>query len=336
MIEIAPLTPALEDAYSAFVRSRPDGLLYHSLAYRDLLAEHLDARPEYLVALDGGEVRGVLPLMWAERDGAVVANSLPYYGSHGSALAAGATEREALLAAWAERATDPRTASATLVENPFTAEPISAPPHDLTDERINQATALPAEGIDSSARRNLRKAQRLGTEVAREPEALAALCSIHQANMADIGGRAKRADFFRAVGRHFRPGDEYDVYTARIDGGVVAALLLFWFGEVAEYFTPAVDHDHRPNQPLAAILDTALTDAHARGLRWFNWGGTWNSQDGVYRFKHKWGARDARYRYFVKVNDRALLDLSAHELRERFGDFYVVPFSALEPKGVSS
>jgi hypothetical protein len=336
VIEVTPLTPALGAGYSAFVRSRPDGLLYHSLAYRDLLAEHLECRPEYLVARDGGEVRGVLPVMWLERHGATIANSLPYYGSHGSALAAGDDARDALLAAWAERATDPRTAAATLVSNPFSAAEIPAPPHYLTDERINQATALPAQEIDSSARRNLRKAQRLGTEVAVEPDALDALYRIHRANMADIGGRAKREDFFTAVPRHFTPHEGFDVYTARFEGEIVAALLVFWFGETAEYFTPAVEHDHRSDQPLAAILDRALADAAARGMRWFNWGGTWQSQDGVYRFKRKWGARDVRYRYFVKVNDRSLLDSSPDELRDRFGDFYVVPFSALQPKGVSS
>jgi hypothetical protein len=332
---IEVLTPALEDEYARFVRSRPDGLLYHSLPYRDLLVEHLGCRAEYLVALEGGEVRGALPIMWTESEGATVANSLPFYGSHGSALAASEPARDALLAAWAERATDPRTAAATLVTNPFSPEPIPEPPHDLTDERINQATALPAETVDSSARRNARKAVRLGARVSREADAMDALVRIHRANMADIGGRAKRADFFEAVGRHFRPGDEYDVYVARLDAEVAAALLLFWYGETAEYFTPVVEHDHRSDQPLAAILAQALEDAAGRGMRWLNWGGTWDSQDGVHRFKRKWGARDVRYRYFVKVNDRALLQSSPTELRDRFGNFYVAPFSALQPKGVA-
>jgi hypothetical protein len=332
---IEVLTPEREEEYARFVRSQPDGLLSHSLPYRDLLLEHLGCRAEYLIALEGGEIRGVLPIMWADHDGDSVANSLPYYGSHGSVLGASAPARDALLAAWAERATDPRTAAATLVSNPFSPERIPEPPHDLTDQRINQATALPAETVEPSAHRNARKALRLGTEVTREADAMDDLFRIHQANMADLGGRAKRSDFFEGVRRHFRPGDDYDVYVARLDGEVTAALLLFWFGEVAEYFTPVVEHDHRSNQPLAAILAQALEDAGGRGIRWFNWGGTWDSQDGVYRFKHKWGARDVRYHYFVKVNDRALLDHSARDLRDRFGDFYVVPFSALAAKGVS-
>ncbi len=340
MIEVRVLGAADEPAYEGFLGAREDGLLYHSLPYRDLLVEHLGAEPEYLLALDGGEVRGALPIMWTSEGGARIANSLPYYGSHGSILAEDDGARDALLAAWNERATDPRTAAATLVTNPFSEHPIPEPAHTLTDQRINQATELPddaiLERVDASTRRNVRKAERLGIEAAPDAGALRELCDIHQANMADIGGLAKDWEFFASVARHFTPGAQYDIYAARLDGRVVAALLIFWHNVTAEYFTPAVDHDHRSDQPLAVVLLRAMADAARRGMRWFNWGGTWESQEGVYRFKRKWGARDVRYRYFVQVNDRALLRESPDRLRARFGNFYVAPFSALEPKGVPS
>ena len=51
-------------------------------------------------------------------------------------------------------------------------------------------------------------------------------------------------------------------------------------------------------------------DAVERGYAWWNWGGTWLTQEGVLRFKRKWGARERRYRYFVKLNDRSLFDES--------------------------
>jgi hypothetical protein len=162
-----------------------------------------------------------------------------------------------------------------------------------------------------------------------------ALCRIHRANMAEIGGLAKHPSFFQAVARHFRAGAEYDVYVGRLDGEVVAALLVFWFGDVAEYFTPATDHDHRSAQPLAAILDRALADAVEHGCTWWNWGGTRLKQEGVLRFKRKWGAREQRYRYFVKLNDGSLLDESATSLSDAFAHFYVVPFDSLRAEGHS-
>ena len=48
------------------------------------------------------------------------------------------------------------------------------------------------------------------------------------------------------------------------------------------------------------------------------------------------GRRDRRYRYFVKLNDRALLDERPAALTDRFTGFYVVPFSSLRSEGAVS
>jgi len=147
--------------------------------------------------------------------------------------------------------------------------------------------------------------------------------------MAAIGGLAKSAGFFEAVTRHLRPGEDFDLWVARLNGEIIAGLLVLHFGDVTEYFTPATRHEHRSEQPLALILVKAMTAAISRGSRLWNWGGTWSAQDGVHRFKRKWGAHDGEYRYFIRVRDRSLLDSSAARLRERFPHFYVAPFSAL-------
>ncbi len=86
-------------------------------------------------------------------------------------------------------------------------------------------------------------------------------------------------------------------------------------------------HDHF--QPHAAILITAMVNAAERGFHTWNWGGTWTSQTGVYRFKRKWGARETSYRYFTQVNDVTLLQQTPQQLLDEYPDFYVVPFSAL-------
>lgn len=324
-MEVRALTAADEDAYAAFLAGRPEALVFHSLPYRDLLCEHLGCRAEYLVAVEGGELRGALPLMWA---GDVV-NSLPYYGSHGGVIG---EAHSALLDAWDERATDPGTAAATLVENPFAARLRREPAHGLLDERLNQATALDRpvlERAEPSAGRNVRRAAQAGVVADVAEDGLPELAALHVEHMARIGGRAKDPTFFEAVPRHFARGREFDVYVARCDGEVAAALLVFWAGATAEYFCPAAAHQHLPRQPLAAILARALDDARARGLTWWNWGGSWASQDGVRRFKAKWGGRAAPYRYFCRVGDRSLLDASPAELQARYGHFFVVPYGAL-------
>jgi CelD/BcsL family acetyltransferase involved in cellulose biosynthesis len=341
VIAVEQLGPGAEPAYRDFVAQAPGALVYHSLAYRDLLMEHLGCHQEYLVAIDGGGVRGVLPLLWTGDERARVYNSLPFYGSHGSVLADDPEAEAALIAAYDERAMAETTLAATMVSNPFAARRPPTPAHNLTDERISQVTHLPAderallELIEASARRNIRKAQRAGIVAAADPAQLPAVGEIHRENIAGIGGRPKDPGFFAAVPRHFQAGTEFDVYVARLGEQVIAGLLMFYFGGTVEYFTPAVDHDHRSDQPLALVLMEAMPAAARRGYRRWNWGGTWTSQDGVYRFKRKWGAQDGRYRYYVQLNDQAVLDASPDELQARFGHFYVVPFSALRSPGGS-
>ena len=77
---------------------------------------------------------------------------------------------------------------------------------------------------------------------------------------------AKELSFFEAVPRHFEAGHEFEVHVALLDGEVVAGLLVFLFNDMVEYFTPAVRHDHRSEQPLALLLVEAMAAAAQRGV----------------------------------------------------------------------
>jgi CelD/BcsL family acetyltransferase involved in cellulose biosynthesis len=336
VIKVETLRRAEDSAWDAFVREGEGGLIYYSTPYRELLLDELGCEAEYLVAREGGEIHGVLPLMWSENSGARVLNSLPYYGSHGAPLAKSREGEQALIEAWDERAADSRTLAATMVANPFRAGDPLEPRHDLTDARIGQVTRLPATEPDElmplyskNGRRNVRQAERRGVEVRSEPHRLHELWRLHAENMRAIGGQAKSEEFFTRLPRHLDPGREYDLWVARKEGKMIAGLLVSYFHDVAEYWTPTVDADHRVDQPMAVTLYRAMSDAVRRGCRLWNWGGTWTSQGGVYRFKRKWGAEDRPYRYFIRINDRSVLDATPEELLERFPHFYVVPFSAL-------
>jgi len=69
VIEVEQLARDEDGAWDAFLRTRPDALLYHSSWYRDLIAEELIGVPEYLVAREGGEIRGGLPMIWSSGEG---------------------------------------------------------------------------------------------------------------------------------------------------------------------------------------------------------------------------------------------------------------------------
>lgn len=319
MIEVAEVGAGEPGAWDAYLRGREGSLVYGSAGFRALLCELLGCRDLSLAATEGGELRGVLPLL--ELDG--VLNSLPYYGSNGGALADSPQIFDALVGAYSELAAGAR--SATLIENPFERGSYERLPRTHRDERVAQWTDLPAAGIEPSARRNVRRAAEAGIVVERDATDLPRLHELHDENIRALDGRPKERRFFDLVPRHV----EFELWVARREGRTIAALLTLPFNRTVEYYTPAIEHDARPLQPLAAILDAALADAAARKFTRWNWGGTWDSQSGVHRFKRKWGAREARYAYHVQVNDEGLLEASPDDLLARFPGFYVVPFAVL-------
>ena len=174
------------------------------------------------------------------------------------------------------------------------------PAHNLTDERISLVTDLPGdengllELIDSSARRNVRKARRSGFLATTDASRLPSVAEIHRDNIQALDGRAKELSFFAAVPRHFEAGREFDVHVALLEDEVVAGLLVFFFNGTAEYFTPAVHHDHRSEQPLA-LLRSEIFDyinegeelveqpfqrlIAARRLSAYKWSGFWRCMD---------------------------------------------------------
>jgi hypothetical protein len=229
--------------------------------------------------------------------------------------------------------------AATVIANPLAQRQASLV-HDLVDRRIAHITPLSGSGdtetrilaaIDGSARRNAGKAARLGVRVAVENDSFEALQSLHHASMSAIGAQVKAPAFFDAVPRRFGPGAEFDLYVARLDGEAVAALLVFYCAQTVDYYVPAVSPEHRSEQPMAAILLRAMSDAAERGLARWNWGGSWPSHESLQRFKAKWGGIPIEYRYETKLNDDSLLCAQPEELLAEYPGFFVVPFSALKP-----
>jgi hypothetical protein len=332
--------------YDEFVRSNADTLLYASDRYRRLLRTFLKADDRYLVARDGNRIVGVLPAMLRrnERHGAVL-NSLPFYGSNGAVVDADGDRRvrQRLLDAFHAIAADEGCAASTIVTSPFERDLAfydKEAKATFRDERIGQLTALPADGDARAAlmqsfhhktRNMIRKAQKSGLSVRTDGSAadLEFLIRTHTENIEALGGIAKPACFFDLIPQLFRAGDDFRIYVARLGDVPVAALLLFYFNRVVEYFTPVVVAAHRSLQPLSLLIFEAMADAASAGYAWWNWGGTWASQENLYLFKSRWGTRDIPYYYYTRVYRDDILRVPKQTLLDEYPYFFVAPFSQL-------
>ena len=332
-VRISAWTVDADDAVDAFVAAHPEGLIYYTSRYRRLLMAMLGSACAGHLAWRGDRLTGVLPLQRCEGPWGAVLNTLPFFGSNGGVLAEDPESAAALRAAYETLSRQVGVAGATWISHPFAASE-QPPAHQLTDERIAQWTMLSSgsdvlDRIDSSARRNVQKARGAGIRVY-ESDALDFLEQVHRENMAAIGGRQKPAAFFSKLAGCMTHGRDWRLTVAEHDGEKIAALLTFEAAQTVEYVMPAVREAARTLQPTAAILAHAMNDAAQRGMTRWNWGGTWLNQDGVYRFKKKWGAQERRYHYFITLNDPRLRQRTAAELSEQYPWFYTLPFHLLE------
>jgi lipid II:glycine glycyltransferase (peptidoglycan interpeptide bridge formation enzyme) len=190
---------------------------------------------------------------------------------------------------------------------------------------------------EESARRNVRKARKAGVTFreSRDREAFAFLHRTHDANIRAVNGLPKTQAFFDAVAESV-PHACWVLWIAEQASTPVAALLVFRFNRTVEYFTPAILEEARNAQPLALLVHEAMCQAARDSYRWWNWGGTWATQEGVYRFKRKWGAQDMPYYYYTRISDRRLLDRSREELLAAFPGFFVAPFDKLSTARASA
>jgi hypothetical protein len=311
-----------------------------------LVAQHLNAEANYLALYQQNTLHALLPFMVKYGPLGPVYNSLAYYGSNGGVIQpeGDAESKTALIKAFYANAEKENAVSATLITNPLLKDAAlyeTAVHSDLRDQRIGQITHFPADAcaesllkqFDDPRPRNIRKAQRENIHVIREThhQAIAFLYDTHCLNMHAIGGLPKRQDFFTIL-PDVMPKDSWAIYTAYKNDTPIAALLLFYYNQTVEYFTPVIVEEHRSTQALALIVYTAMIEAMNEGYKNWNWGGTWLSQSGVYDFKKRWGTTEYDYFYYTRVFNPLLKQQKKEALLRDYEGFYLLPFSALAPQ----
>lgn len=345
MVELLTSKSAIE--YDDFVNSQPSSLFYYTNKYRCLLEKLLDVRSCYCIYRNNdGVIEGVLPAFIKNNEifGNVI-NSLPYYGSHGTVLSSCTNRiiKDSLLGFLHEYAISNNCVSTTIITSPFESDIgyyDDVYKYTFKDTRIGQLTKLPSlnstpisdnlmEMFHSKTRNMVRKAQGLSFEVTSEfnDKYYNFLIDTHDANMSQIGGQSKPHAFFSLVRQLYCYGDDYKLYTAIYENEPIASVLLFYYNGFVEYYTPVIVEQYRSMQPLSLLIFHAMQDAVSNGFKWWNWGGTGLTQEGVYRFKKRWGTDDFKYFYYTRILDEKILALSKATLLKEYPYFFVLPFS---------
>jgi len=339
--KIEILNSSLEKEYTKFLLKDDTNLLYYSFQYKTLLENIVKGKSMYLLLFDNSKIIGIFPIMiYYNNKFGNIANSLPYYGSNGGISVSPKLSkdekhnvRKILLQNAEDLFKNENCVASTIITNPLNREQNEwfwkYLKYNYTDERIGQITHLPelTDNLDdlimkklSDPRpRNIRKAKKSGVKfyTSVKPEDFEFIFRTHKENIESIGGISKTKEFFHSINKSIR-NEHFYLYIASKECKKIAALLLFFFNKTVEYFTPATVIDFKNLQPSSLLIFEAMKDAVKRGFKYWNWGGTWLTQNGVYNFKKKWGANDYKYYYFTKVYDNNILNIPGSGIFYRF------------------
>lgn len=310
----------------------------HTPHFHQLLEKTLGLKVHY-VEVEGGAI----PVFVREGKYGKMANSLPFYGSHGGFLIDPAAihsfrvdvVRQNLKNSFDCFLCDEDCLLSTMIESPLVYNAFDG---DYVDDRRLQMTPLhhtpdPKKEIlenvvEKRNRASIKRPLRNNIEVVASQD-FEPLYEMHEANMGTICAPPKPKVFFDSIPDTI-PDDAYSLTYALKKGRIIAGLLLFYFKDFVEYFTPATDVNYRKEQGLSLLIFEAMAKAIRDGYHRWNWGGTsYTGQDGVYRFKKGWGAVDWYYRYHTMAHGDIgdVLDASKEELLTEYPFFYVIPFA---------
>lgn len=262
-----------------------------------------------------------IPFILIRKPGVSIINSMPYYGSHGGPYGPQTDSYGALLDQFASYAkteeVDTFFLSSSVSSDRYIASS-STYAHKI-DTRIGQITSIPSNAPDitqriydmlhTKTRNAVRKGYKTpGVELIVDDDDITFnyLVPTHVGNIKTLGGVPKEANHFSIM--KSMSDSNYRVRSTAImlNGEFGCGIISLITPKCYEYFTPAINPDFRDKQLLSRLIFEEMQYCASQQISFWNWGGTWLSQEGVYRFKSRWGAKDYPYSYILKENTSSL------------------------------
>jgi len=283
---VVPYTPAWAARRDAYVLSHPAGTLFHLSAWPRALAAGFGFRHHDLLALEGDELAGVLPLTEVRRPllgRALVSTAACVCGG---ALAGSAGTRERLEDAAAALGRERGVAYVELRNRERAREdwPVS---HDYCrfGFALEPDTDRVLARIPRKRRAEIRKGAAAGLALERDTD-LRRFYPLYARGVRDLGSPPFPRRFLEALLAEL--GERAEITIARAGARPVLGLMSFWFREeVLPYFVGAL-----PEAKALRAFDHVYWDlacrAAARGCRWFDFGRSL-AGSGAYASKKTWG-----------------------------------------------
>jgi len=352
MADVRILSEDDEEKYTDLLQNCREAMFNHSIPYRNLLSDFLSCEPYYIIAVEDGEVIGAIPA-FLKKNAKLgnILNSLPFFGSHGGVLVRSACDdnkkakiKKLLLNGFNALAKEKDCILSTIITSPFDLDTSiyeSTLSYKFKDKRVAQITEFRNDIndveqeilyniIEPRNRSTVRRPPKHGVTLEFSSD-FRPLFEMHKENMSSKGGNVKPMSFFQKV--HALMGEkDYDLMYARKEGEIIAGLLVFFFKDTVEYYTPALRYECSIEQGTSFLIYEGMKKAITSGYKYWNFGGTSESQQSLHRFKAGWGSRDYPYYYYIlQYRDiNHILRMKSQDITEEYKWFYVLPFRELK------
>lgn len=335
------------EAYSSevlrYVSASPKAQLYHTPSWISCVINELDCQYKNIIFRDEKKsICGWMPIFLKSGPAGLIANSSPYFGTHGGLLC----ENE-LVASQAIRIVisylkeqDVKVLNVIpplldefkgVYENSGLIATNSKRIAHVKDLSILDSRDNLFNSLGGLARSNLkRKCWKSGMEIIRDESdaAIDWLYYHHVKQMDALSVTPKTKTFFKHFIENRNDGVEGRIYLAKLNNNFIAALFLCVWNDWVEYLTPVFDLEYRKYQPLSAVIFEAMYDCMSEGFKKWNFGGSGKSLQSVKSFKESWKGYDQEYCYqiFDINNTDKIKTYTKKNGNKGYEGFFVYPY----------
>ena len=326
--------------YGNFIKNNFSSF-YHSVNHILFLKDLLKIKPYFIQIKEKNEIIGLMPFFMKKSKHGIVINSLPFFGSYGGIVNKNDCTK-LILNELNNFNLENDILSSVIIPNPLLQNESMYEKHysyNIKDPRLIQCLELNNKSetelwssFEQRVRRAVRKSQKLNIFVT-NPEltddVIDEFYDMHITEMHSKGGKIKPNDFLKKIRKNFTIHRDYEIFCAKNDKKNLSYLLVFYHNNFTEYYMPAYTSESKNTQSTSLLIWNSIKSSLNRGINYFNFGGTWQNQPELYKFKRGWNATDFKYNYYINCDLQKIKEIGIDEISKRYEFFYIVPFEQL-------
>jgi FemAB-related protein (PEP-CTERM system-associated) len=304
---ILPFTPEFEKAWDDYVHSHPSGTPFHLLAWKKTITEAFGYEPMYLLAVEEGSVRGVLPLFLVRNflvGKALISSPFAVYGGaladSPEILALFRDEVTALGKSLEVQYVEIRN---VLPEQRLGFAPVNA--YVTFGQTIGPDEEAILESIPRKTRYMVRKSLKAGFTTRTADSATPGFLDLYSKNLRKLGTPCFPFHYFHVLMKNF--AGCIDVREVMYEGKVAAAVLTIYFRDRVFPYYGASDPALNALAPNNFMYFDLMRSTGKEGYKVFDFGRSKKHGSGSHDFKSHWGMLERELPYEILLVKRKTL-----------------------------